>query len=59
MLIRIGAYVGGSDAELDEAIDKKEQMEGFMKQSASLQSDFNATIKTLIELMSNKGDLPT
>ncbi len=59
MLIRIGAYVKGSDAELDEAIDKKEPMEKFMKQPASLQSDFDTTVKTLIKLMSNEGGLPT
>ncbi len=59
MLIRIGAYVKGSDAELDEAIDKKEPMEEFMKQPASLQSDFDTTVKTLIKLMSNEGGLPT
>lgn len=58
MLIRIGAYVKGSDAELDEAIDKKEQMEEFLKQSSSLQSDFNTTIQMLTALMSDTGDVP-
>lgn len=56
MLIRIGAYVKGSDKELDEAIDKKEQMEEFIKQSASLQSDFDSSVKALIELMNSEGE---
>ena len=33
VLLRIGAYQKGSDPELDEAVDKKEQMENFLKQS--------------------------
>jgi len=33
MLIRIGAYQKGIDKELDEAVEKKEKMENFLKQS--------------------------
>jgi len=33
VLIRIGAYQKGIDKELDEAVEKKEQMENFLKQS--------------------------
>lgn len=51
MLIRIGAYVRGSDKELDEAISKKEQMEAFLAQDSSLQSDYDEAIATLITLM--------
>ena len=51
MLIRIGAYTKGSDKELDEAIEKKEAMEDFLKQEATTQSEFEANVKTLIELM--------
>lgn len=51
MLIRIGAYVRGSDKELDEAISKKEQMEAFLSQDAMTQSDYNEAIDTLIKLM--------
>lgn len=50
-LIRIGAYNKGNDQELDEAIDKKEQMQKFMVQSATFISDFDKTIKELIALM--------
>ncbi len=50
-LIRIGAYNKGNDQELDEAIDKKEQMEKFMVQSATFVSNFDETIKELITLM--------
>jgi flagellum-specific ATP synthase len=50
-LIRIGAYTRGSDKELDEAINKKEAMEKFMGQRASVQSDFTQTVDELIALM--------
>ncbi len=33
VLLRIGAYQKGADRELDEAVDKKEAMENFLKQS--------------------------
>ncbi len=51
MLIRIGAYTKGSDAELDEAIDKKEQMEKFLSQGSSYISSFEETNQKLMELM--------
>ena len=50
-LIRIGAYTKGTDRELDEAINKKESMEQFMSQKATLQTDFTQTIEELIALM--------
>jgi len=50
-LIRIGAYSKGTDPELDEAIDKKEDMQNFISQSAILQEPFNTTVSTLISLM--------
>lgn len=53
MLIRIGAYVVGTDSELDEAISKKKAMEAFLSQGAMHKSDFQETIDRLIEMMSN------
>lgn len=50
-LIRIGAYTKGTDAELDEAINKKEAMEKFISQNATEQEEFEETSKRLIELM--------
>jgi len=50
-LIRIGAYTKGTDAELDEAIDKKEAMEKFISQSSTVQESFLATSTSLIKLM--------
>ena len=47
VLIRIGAYQKGVDPKLDEAIDKKEAMENFLKQSPNQQVEFNETIKVL------------
>jgi flagellum-specific ATP synthase len=52
MLIRIGAYVKGSDPELDEAINKKSEMENFLVQSAIAVNDFSATKEQLLKLMS-------
>ncbi len=50
VLIRIGAYARGNDAELDEAMDKKEQMEKFLIQGSTFQSPIEDTIKNLIEI---------
>jgi flagellum-specific ATP synthase len=51
MLIRIGAYIKGSDVELDEAIDKKEKMERFISQGANFYVPFDETREELITLM--------
>jgi flagellum-specific ATP synthase len=51
MLIRIGAYVAGSDPELDLAIAKKEEMEGFIKQTSEENVDFQTNITKLLEIM--------
>jgi flagellum-specific ATP synthase len=51
MLIRIGAYTKGTDSELDEAIDKKEDMEKFMIQGATFKTEFDEASKLLIEIM--------
>ncbi|MBW6489337.1 flagellar protein export ATPase FliI [Sulfurimonas sp.] len=51
VLIRIGAYSKGSDAELDEAIAKKKEMEGFLIQNSTQKSEFEDTVATLLKLM--------
>jgi len=51
VLIRIGAYIEGSDPELDEAIRKKEAMQKFISQSAHDYAPFNKTVEELIALM--------
>ena len=50
-LIRIGAYTKGTDAELDEAIDKKEMMQKFISQGAMYKEEFDQTTSALIEMM--------
>jgi len=50
-LIRIGAYIQGSDAELDEAIEKKETMMRFISQGAMYIVKFDETIDELIDIM--------
>ncbi len=51
VLLRIGAYVSGNDAELDEAITKKKEMEEFLSQGSSYISDYNESVQILIDMM--------
>jgi len=51
VLIRIGAYTSGNDAELDEAIAKKEKMEKFISQGAHYICEYDESVQTLITLM--------
>ena len=51
MLIRVGAYVKGSDRELDEAIEKREAMERFMSQGAMYKTTFKESVDAMIALM--------
>ena len=51
MLIRIGAYTKGTDPELDEAINKKDDMEKFLTQSSSIQNPLADTIANLLAVM--------
>jgi len=50
-LIRIGAYIHGTDVELDEAIAKKEVMQRFISQGAMYKVTFEETVSELIEIM--------
>ncbi len=50
-LIRIGAYNKGTDPELDEAIDKKEEMQKFISQGAMCSEAFSSSTEALIEMM--------
>jgi flagellum-specific ATP synthase len=47
MLIRIGAYHQGNDPDLDEAIEKKEKMENFLKQIAGEKLNFQQVLAAL------------
>lgn len=51
VLIRIGAYSKGTDSELDEAIEKKEDMQEFLSQDATVQEKFEDSVANLIALM--------
>jgi flagellum-specific ATP synthase len=53
MLIRIGAYVKGTDSELDEAMNKKEGMEKFMSQDSDNQVSYEDSVDELMTLMSS------
>ena len=50
VLIRIGSYHKGSDAELDEAIDKKSLMENFLGQEENTQSNFEDSVFEMISI---------
>lgn len=52
MLVRIGAYQKGNDAELDEAITKKSEMEKFLIQNSSTVNPYEDTVEVLMKLMS-------
>ncbi len=47
ILIRIGSYQKGNDAELDEAIDKKTYMQDFITQGENELSSFDETLAEL------------
>ncbi|MDH5464630.1 MAG: EscN/YscN/HrcN family type III secretion system ATPase, partial [Thiovulaceae bacterium] len=51
MLIRIGAYQRGNDVELDLAMDKKDAMEDFIKQTATEKVELSDTIELLLALV--------
>lgn len=51
VLIRIGAYIKGTDPELDVAIEKKEAMQKFISQGANFYVPFDKTVEDLIALM--------
>lgn len=51
ILIRIGSYQKGNDAELDEAIDKKSDMDEFLKQSQDEKISYEESVKRLINIM--------
>lgn len=50
VLIRIGSYHKGNDAELDEAIDKKTAMQDFLTQDENTQVSFESSINELINI---------
>ncbi|HCJ11686.1 MAG: EscN/YscN/HrcN family type III secretion system ATPase [Verrucomicrobia bacterium GWF2_51_19] len=49
LLLRIGEYKKGSDAETDEAIEKHDAILSFLKQGLDEKSTFDETVRALIE----------
>jgi flagellum-specific ATP synthase len=47
MLLRIGAYKKGTDPQIDEAIDKKETIESFLKQDVNELKKYDEIVKEL------------
>ena len=52
LLLRIGEYKRGTDAATDEAIDKIDAINGFLKQSLTDRPDYDDTIAKLVEVVS-------
>ena len=46
-LINIGAYVRGSNADIDEAIDKHKDIEGFLTQAVDEKFEFNEAVEDM------------
>jgi flagellum-specific ATP synthase len=49
-LINIGAYNKGSNPKIDLAIEKIGPINGFLRQGISEQSDYEQTVRGLLEL---------
>ncbi len=49
MLIRIGEYKKGNDAETDEAIEKMPKLNAFLCQALSEKTDFKETVQRMID----------
>ena len=51
LLLRIGEYKKGNDAEVDEAIDKMPKINEFLRQGLSEKSTFKETVERLIQIV--------
>ena len=51
LLLRIGEYKKGNDAETDEAIDKMPQLNEFLRQGLSEKTTFQETIERMIQIV--------
>lgn len=56
-LILLGAYTYGTDPKVDYAIDKNDDIEGFLKQGMEENPPFEQTIESLSELFSDSDDM--
>ena len=52
-LILLGAYQYGTDPKTDYAIDKIEEVEGFLKQGLEECDDFETTVNKLVAMFSD------
>jgi ATP synthase in type III secretion protein N len=55
-LILLGAYQYGTDAKVDYAIDKIEDVERFLKQGTYESASFEETVQALVELFADAQD---
>ena len=51
LLLRIGEYKKGNDAEVDEAINKMPKINEFLRQGLSEKSTFEETVDRLIQIV--------
>jgi flagellar biosynthesis/type III secretory pathway ATPase len=54
-LILLGAYQYGTDPKVDEAIDKIEEIEAFLRQGTNEASTFEETVQRLVEMFPSQG----
>ena len=50
-LISIGAYKGGSNPELDEAMRHIDQINKLLQQAVDVKVDFNDTIQMMLDII--------
>ncbi|HRU06022.1 MAG TPA: FliI/YscN family ATPase [Candidatus Brocadiia bacterium] len=53
-MIRIGAYVKGSDPAIDEAIARHDEIEAFLRQDIGEKADFDASVQRLVASMAQE-----
>lgn len=58
-LVNLGAYARGSNADVDEALEKMARINRFLRQEISEASDFPTTVAQLTDLVSNAGEEET
>jgi FliI/YscN family ATPase len=51
-LVSVGAYVSGSNPRVDDALARRERIDGFLRQSAEAPCGFDATLAALDDLQS-------
>ncbi|MDC7126786.1 MAG: flagellum-specific ATP synthase FliI, partial [Spirochaetales bacterium] len=57
-LINVGAYASGSNSEIDEAIERIDSMNGFLRQEVDDPAPLEVTLKQASEVIGMPIDIP-